>query len=317
MSASGYKSINLDSVVQIDDWAVLDEELAGSRAKRTVAEPETDELYVFKEPKPRREAQIWSELLASYIAGDLLGWPVQHAQIAVKNGRIGNLLKYVYDTHSHIFLAGDQFCKHVDPDFDPKQGKRHTWDLIKELRAVRSGTILEILSAKNYYRFWARAIVFDTLISNTDRHAENWAVLRGNSGPDIEIKMAPLYDNASSMGCEVDATGLAKWFSKEGKLMDSKIGSYAASGRHHLSDAGKRYKFEELAKKLLSDFPTFKSAFTAVARLDLAPVEKVFDEICHMKDIPEAAQMTHERRLQITRLLQEGQLRIIRTLEEQ
>lgn len=71
MGGGDYHSINLDTVVCIDDWTALDEELAGSRVKRTVAEPETDDLYVFKESKERREAQIWSELIASFIAGDL------------------------------------------------------------------------------------------------------------------------------------------------------------------------------------------------------------------------------------------------------
>jgi len=312
-SSTAYNKIDISAIVQIDDWVALDEELAGSRVKRTVAEPETDNLYVFKEPKPQREAQIWSELIASFIAGDLLDWPVQHAQIAMKNGQIGNLLEYVYDPHSHIFLAGDQFCKHIDPDFDPKQGRRHTWALIKRLR---SGTILDALQEDAYFQFWAKAIAFDTLISNTDRHAENWAVLRPNKPEADLIEMASLYDNASSMGCEVDKTGLDKWFSKDGKIIDSKVLSYIQNGCHHLRNGNARYRFEELARQFISDFPTLESEFISVAELDLKPIESVLDEICAMSNLPEVARMTSRRRQQIMRLLHEGQMRTIRALSE-
>ncbi len=126
-----YKNIDISSVVQIKDWADLEDVLAGSRVKTTVSNPEDykqdkDRLYIFKQPKPLREAQIWSELIASFIAGDLLDWPVQHAQIAMREDQVGNLLGYIYDDQVDSFLSGKQFCMHLDSDFDPKQGTRHT-----------------------------------------------------------------------------------------------------------------------------------------------------------------------------------------------
>ena len=69
-----YKHIDISSVVQIEGWDDLEDVLAGSRVKTTVsnpkkAAPENNNLYIFKHPKPQREAQIWSELIASYIPG--------------------------------------------------------------------------------------------------------------------------------------------------------------------------------------------------------------------------------------------------------
>lgn len=312
-----YKNIDVSSVIEIGDWHALDEELAGSRVKRTVADPQSDDLFVFKEPKAQREAQIWSELIASFISGDLLEWPVQHAQIATRNGRIGNLLKYVYDPQLGTFLAGEQFCKHVDPDFDPVQGKRHTWKLIRKIHDSflglnEDGTIRHGSMRDMYFKFWARTIAFDTLISNTDRHAENWAILRM---PDV-ITMAAFFDNATSMGCEVEQNGLNRWFSENDCIIESKVASYTAKGCHHLRDGDKRFSFEALARLVLNDFPEFRSEFEAIAALDLNSVEGVLNDICAIKGVPEPAKMTSRRRVQITRLLQEGQARVIRSLEE-
>ncbi|MGR3662338.1 MAG: hypothetical protein ACU0CA_14330 [Paracoccaceae bacterium] len=310
-----YKSIDISSVLEIDDWYVIEEELGGSRVKQTVADPKTGQMFVFKEPKPRREAQIWSELLASFIAGDMLDWPVQHAQIAMRNGDLGNLLKYIFDPATDRLIMGEQFCKHIDPDYDEVQGTRHTWELIKRINSEflgidKDGNIHIPVSAA-YFKFWARAIAFDTLISNTDRHAENWAV---SLGPNCDL-ISPLYDNASSMGCEVEDVGLEKWFSGD-DIKDAKIAGYVRRGCHHLRNGSKRFRFEELATQFLKEFPHLHLEFEEIANLSLLPVQEILDDISSLEGVPPVAQMNQRRRVQITRLLQEGQLRVIRALEQ-
>lgn len=306
-----YSHIDISSVVDVSDWPTLEEELAGSRAKKTIVDPDTKKLCVFKEPKVKREAQIWSELIASYIAGDLLGWAVQRTRIAMRDGRIGNLLDYIYDD-DQTFQSGEQFCKHVDPEYDPKLGRRHTWDLIKR---IRSDPILEGLDEQGYVKFWARAIALDTLISNTDRHAENWAILRTYGTHPTSMEMAPLYDNATSMGCEVDERGLDKWFLPNGGFVVKKVQNYFANGCHHISDGQERYKLTDLATKVISDFPTSKPEFICAKNIELEPIERVLNEISQMAIIPQAAQMSEKRKLQIMLVLQEGKDRIIRALK--
>lgn len=313
-----YTSIDVSSPVQIEHWNGLDEALAGSRAKQSFEDPETEQFYIFKEPKRNREAQIWSEVIASFIAGDLLNWPVQFTQIAMNGGRVGNLLKYIFDPKRDQFLAGEQLCKHVDPDFDPIQGKRHTWQLINTIHDEfvgfdpDTGDFRRYVS-EDYKRFWVRTIAFDTLISNTDRHAENWALCLVENGPSI---MAPFFDNATSMGCEVDVQGLKKWFLPGGEINRTKLESYASRGCHHLRDGSKRYKFEELATVVLKENSTMRSEYEAIANLDIRQLDPVFEDITAMQGLPTQARLTANRREQITQLLHEGQSRVIRTLEE-
>lgn len=318
---TAYNHIDISSVLQIKHWPSLDEPLAGSRVKTTVVDPETENVYIFKHPKEGREAQIWSELVASYISGDLLGWPVQHAQIAMRGDQVGNLLKYFYDPFSEQisaqFIPGEQLCKHVDPEYDPKQGKRHTWELIKQIHdqfiGYDSDGNLRVRSSNDFNRFWVRMIAFDTLISNTDRHAENWA-LKLDEGRGL---MAPFYDNATSLGCEFEEKSLKrKWFDQKGEIIDSKVQSYASSGCHHLRNGKRRFKFEELAMVVLNDFPAMRSEYQAVANLDLSPVEQLLKHIISIKGLPEVAQMTSRRSMQIMALLHEGQSRVKRCLKE-
>jgi hypothetical protein len=317
-----YKHIDISSVVQIEEWDDLEDVLAGSRVKTTVsnpkkAAPENNNLYIFRHPKPQREAQIWSELIASYIAGDLLGWPVQHAQIAMRGAQVGNLLEYVYTDQSE-FIPGELLCKHVDVDFDPKEGTRHTWNLIKRIPDEffiknKEGPELAKLNP-NYSDFWARTVAFDTLISNTDRHAENWAVIQR---PQDKLEMSPFFDNATSLGCEVDEASLqSKWFDNKGNIIESKVKSYTSNGRHHLRDGENRFKFEALAQIVLNEFPNMRHHYEAVANLDLLPVERLISSIKLMTGLPEAALMTSQRGVQIMTLLREGQARVTRCLED-
>ncbi len=316
---SKYKSIDLSQVINIDGWRVDETWLDGSRRKKTVYEQGTENLYVFKEPKERQQAQIWSELIASYIAGDLLGWPVQHSAIAIRHNKIGNLLEYIYDKKLYRFEHGEFFCKAIDRNYDVKEGERHTWKLINKI--AKDFIPIEAWRI-DYFQFWARTIAFDTLISNTDRHAQNWAVLlEPDNGKNIKWSMAPFYDNATSMGCEYDVKGLAKWF-QNGKMNPDKLAKHLKKGCHHLHDEhGKHFHFEALCQRILkersrtNDRQQIRAKFEAVAALDLSKLNPVLEEIMAMKDLPAEAMLSKQQAEVIMALLQAGQNRVKNSLE--
>ncbi len=321
---SKYKFIDLSQVINIDGWEIDSTDPGGSRSKKTVFEKDSEKLYIFKEPKEGREAQIWSELIASYIAGDLLGWDVQHSTIAINNGRIGNLLGYIYDKELCVFKHGEFFCTAIDQDYDVKVGKRHTWDLINKIADGYMSAIDKW--RENYFHFWARAIALDTLISNTDRHAQNWAIIIKDSslvpgGTDkinetyVTLAMSPLYDSATSMGCDYDAKGLAKWF-QNGKMNPDKLTKHIKKGCHHLRDSdGKRFPFEILCQRILSEQPQTRAMFESVATLDLSRLNPILKEIMAMKDLPAEAMLSEQQAEVIIALLQAGQNRVKNSLE--
>lgn len=212
-----FTHISLDVEHDLDNWDVAYERPTGSRAKLTLICNSDNQHFIFKLPKEHREHQIWSELLASFIAGDLLGWEVQHVALGVRNGKPGNLLRYIYQPDvPEQFIEGWQLCKEVDPEFDVDKGQHHTFPLILQTHtdviALRYG-----IERSNFMEFWSRALALDTLISNTDRHAENWAIITSSEFADA-ARMAALYDHGSSMGCGLDPLGLDRYFEEAGVL---------------------------------------------------------------------------------------------------
>ena len=195
-----------------------------------------------------------SELLGSFIAGDLLGWEIQHVTLGILNGSPGNLLRYIYHAgDEEQFIEGWQLCKEVDPEFDVDKGQHHTFPLL--LRVYDEVIFPRYdISRTDFMAFWSRAFALDTLISNTDRHAENWAIIVSPSG----ARMAAFYDNGSSMGCGLDAVGLGRCFGEDGQIKPSWIGRFRDSGRHHVrldQPASQGALFEPLCHKLLDTYP--------------------------------------------------------------
>jgi HipA-like C-terminal domain len=303
-----YNFIAIEPITSLEGWAFADEALAGSRVKRTVINPTTNKNYVFKEPKNKREAQIWSELIASYIAGDLLGWEIQHVSIANNGDRYGNLMAYIYKAREEVFIDGWRICRNIDPNYDTEKGEHHTLPLLMEVGKYLSTFDL---AEASYFDFWGRAFAFDALISNSDRHGENWAVIRGKNG----LRMAPLYDNATSMGCEWDEQSLTKkWFDpKNGAIITEKVDAHISKGRHHVRlnlPASRGGAFAEVCTSFLKTRPEQRPKFEAIANLNLDQIFRLLVEIQGLDIIPAPYSMTENRAAQISELLKSGQERI-------
>ena len=297
-------------VLCIDDWPVTEEPLAGTREKNTVLDPDGTH-FVFKEPKELRPAQIWSEMVASYIAGDLLGWPVQTSAIAIRASRVGTLHRYIYDPSREIMTFGFAFCVECDPKFDVEKGTRHTVPLIEGIARNGLGVPSDL-----YFEFWGRALAFDTLISNVDRHAENWAVIRSSKYD----RMAALYDNGSSLGCGTDAKGLSRWFDAQGKIIPEKVHQFSMNGRHHLREqTPSRWggKFNEVNAKFLESNPDQITWFQQCENLDLKRVENFLSDLSGIRELPENYLMTRERAQHILCVLQCGRDRVRRLLQQE
>ena len=315
---SDFTHISLDIEYDLDNWDVSYERPTGSRAKLTLIRNRDNQHFIFKLPKEHREHQIWSELLASFIAGDLLGWDVQHVSLGVRNGKPGNLLRYIYrpDVPEH-FIEGWQLCKEVDPEFDVDKGQHHTFPLILQTHTDVIAPHYEI-KRTDFMEFWSRALALDTLISNTDRHAENWAVIASSESTGA-ARVAALYDHGSSMGCGLDSVGLDRYFGEDGSLKPDRMNRFRKSGRHHvrLEEPMKNgAHFEPLCHKLLDHFPEGYTVFEEVAGIDLEHVRKLVHEIVAHVELPEPFALTDRRAEHICAILDIGMDRIENILRE-
>lgn len=300
--------------VDVGGWHRLEEDSIGASSKITLVEPSTNRAHIFKQPREGKEHMIWSELLSSFIAGDLLGWEVQRAGLATWNARHGNLLAYFYDPEwkggSEELFEGVEICTFLDPNYDLKLGKRHTLLLLKDACDLlgRLG-----LSPTAFWDFWARVFAFDSLISNPDRHAGNWAVIMGPG----RIRMAPLYDNGSSLGCRVEARRLENVVNSKGVVQLSHLESLRRKGRHHVRIGGESRHgslCEEVNAAFLDMYPSGRKWFEAAAEVDLDQVREQMETISRETDLDEPYRLTERRRCHICAMLKLGRERVTHAL---
>jgi hypothetical protein len=80
--------------------------------------------------------------------------------------------------------------------YDPDRRGLHT------LLRVRSAVeILEVTAKRPMVEPFAMMLAFDAWIGNSDRHQENWGVLRAAGVP---VRLAPVFDPAACLGVELD-----------------------------------------------------------------------------------------------------------------
>lgn len=308
-----YNFVTIDNSIDVSDWWLDEERPAGSRPKVTVLRPADGAQFIFKEPKDGRMDQIWSELTASFIGGDLLGWPIQKVSIGSRNGRYGNLLHYIYSPPERM-IEGWQLCREADPDYDEQYGHRHTLGLLESVLANVALPVWKVCE-DDFRTYWTRALAFDCLISNSDRHAENWAFIASGEG----CMMAPLYDNGTSLGCQLERQGLQRCFDAQGTLVRNQVQRFIERGRHHIRIGApdtRGGRFGEVCAAWLHTNPEARAIYKQVTDLDVGPVLDFLYQ-CHenFRDIGEFA-LTVQRLQHMYAILQQGQERIRNALQE-
>lgn len=158
------------------------------------------ERWLFKIPR-QNTGEHWSEKVAYEIA-TLLGIPAALVELAERtDGTRGTICRsFVGDGES--LIHGNELMHAFDESYDKgkKRGQSdHRIDLvlrcvIAEAKNSPAGTLTGPRTCFVGY------IVLDALIGNTDRHHENWGVVRSATPSG---KLAPSYDHASSLGREL------------------------------------------------------------------------------------------------------------------
>lgn len=223
-----------DEIVDIASWSA-DEDFPiypiGSKPKRLVICPsgtmpaflQPSQGYLFKEAVGWQSQQLWSEVIA-YQLSLLFGVSVPPALVAVDSStrQAGALIELFYPypastrtirlVHAADFMQGN-FA-------DGKKGRPHA---LRENLAICRG-----LKAPDPLLWWAKALLFDTLIGNTDRHSENWGFLVQGSRDARRFVLAPLYDNGTSLGYGTEDAKVS------GRWGEAQIAAYIAKGCHDI-----------------------------------------------------------------------------------
>ena len=254
----------------------------GTRNKKVLQDPYGKRFY-FKcsvkkkrkdgAPEEQYKYEFWNEII-SYHIGSIVGLNMLRYDVAVYKDEIGCISESMLENDTEQLVDIGKFMTALNPDFKPELNnsrKKYTFLLLSDT--------LHIFAIHNFFCFFFETIFFDTIIGNTDRHQENWAFLTNKSknrktidkefvialkdrispyyNLDIEkymelfdsniIKFAPIYDNGSSLGRELNDTRI-----KDLLLKDVEIEKYIHNGKPELHFEEKKINHFKLVEQILS-----------------------------------------------------------------
>lgn len=207
------------------EW-VLESEAMGSKRKFWYCEGSGERpRWLFKYPQAGT-GQHWAEKLAAEIAACL---EMRHAmvELALFQGARGSATKSFVAEDANLY-HGNQILERRLESYDPAKRFRHADHTLTNIFLAIDKTFQDPRFALVAKERIATYLVLDALIGNTDRHHENWGILRQMTSGGWRGSVAPTFDHASSLGRELADEGPGK--SRRRLLDDGRIGNYAEKG---------------------------------------------------------------------------------------
>ena len=204
------------------EW-MLRPEAMGSKTKFWYRRPgEQKRDWLFKFPQPNT-GQHWAEKIAAQVAR-VLGIRHARVELAVFAGNRGSVTES-FARGGRDLWHGNQVLAGSVQGYDPDAKFRQSNHSLSNIWQALDGIFEDPGAARQAKITITDYIVLDALIGNTDRHHENWGILRKRVGERWRGSMAPSFDHASSLGRELlDAR-------RDLLLAEDRIGRYAARGR--------------------------------------------------------------------------------------
>ena len=141
-----------------------------------------------------RKGDDWAERIAIGVA-DSLGVPAARTELAVRHdhgeSKVGVISRSVLDSGEELILGNELLPQ---PVFRHDRAGYNIRAIREALESVDTPT--EIGTELTAWDVFVGYLLLDALIGNTDRHEENWGVIRVGGSR----RLAPSFDHASSLG---------------------------------------------------------------------------------------------------------------------
>ena len=188
----------------------------GSKKKLWFRHPSDAEprlLFKFNRPGTGED---WSEKVAAELA-ELLGLPHAQVELATFEGERGAAIVDFTKGEQVALVHGNEILEFVDPAY-PRQSHRapeHTVSAVfSALERLHVGLPAAPVplppQVTDAFGVFVGYLLLDAWIGNTDRHHENWGVLRTHDLSSQALVLAPSFDHASSLGRELDDAARTK-----------------------------------------------------------------------------------------------------------
>ncbi len=245
----------------------------GSKRKFWYSDPEQQgRSRLFKYPRPNT-GEHWAEKVAAEVAG-LLGISHAKVELAEFQGRRGSVTES-FARGGRELIHGNQMLAMVVHGYDPGREAHQSSHTLANIWQAMDRVFVEPDGSRRAKLRIAEYLVLDALIGNTDRHHENWGILRRRTRDGWRGFVAPTFDHASSLGRELSDE-------RRDRLMaENRVEDYAERGR------GALYWSEDeqhgpsplaLARRAAREHPSlFRPALAKLEKLD----EYSVDELVH------------------------------------
>ena len=261
-------------VVEVEpEWALSNEEM-GTKSKFWYRYPSQETACLFKYPQPNT-GQHWAEKIVAEIACLVR---VSHARVelAVYGEQRGSVTESFLIGQKEM-IHGNQLLTDAVSGYDPGRRFHQSSHTIEHIWTALEHTFGDPQTEREAKSRIAEYLVLDAVIGNTDRHHENWGILRERHGRGWRHAVAPSFDHASSLGRELRDE-------RRDRLMtEHRVGSYLEQGRGAIFwSTETRYgpsplQLVRFAAASFSDL--FFPALRKIARLDQSAVHETVHRV--------------------------------------
>lgn len=264
-------------IITIQPSWVLEQEAMGSKAKFWFRESNDTPDWLFKYPQANT-GQHWAEKIAAEIA-DALNVLHARVELAIFQGVQGSATESFAPEGRELF-HGNQVLAGTLLGYDRLKRFRQSDHTLSSILAALDGFFRSPESARAAKERIAEYLVLDALIGNTDRHHENWGILRESLTGGSTDMVAPSFDHASSLGRELQDEGTGR--SRRRILSEDGVGRYAerGSGAIYWDPADRRGVSPlELIRRAAAIHPEFRRALSQLDWVKEESLERIVERV--------------------------------------
>lgn len=214
-------------VTDVEPEWVLQPEALGSKEKFWFRRNDEEPEWLFKFARPAT-GEHWAEKIAAEVAASL---DILHARVELTEfGGVRGSASESFAQGGRELFHGNQILAGKVLGYDPLKKKFQQSDHnLTNVFAAMDRLYLVPETAREAKAQFTEYLVLDALVGNTDRHHENWGILRKRLGKIWTGRLAPTFDHASSLGRELLDSGGSKC--RQRLLSVNCVGDYAEKSR--------------------------------------------------------------------------------------
>lgn len=277
------------SIIDISEQNIDDFEPMGTKSKFWYTDSRDDQEYLFKSIHTQdgkgnpvvRLGEDWAEKIACELA-EAIGVPHAHYELASYQGERGIRSKKFTARGDNMFF-GNQLIEYVTSNDNIPLERGQRSQEVDRVAAILERVIVNpprdwepnenIKSALDVFIGY---LLLDTLISNQDRHNENWAMIKNGDG----TFLAPSFDHAASLGRNESVAKMRERL--ESKDEGRKIPTYVSRSKSYFYDSAIRLK--TLDAFYLFGRYSRSAANEWLDRLESLSVEQIFEIVARVPD---------------------------------